>query len=75
LKDFIYITDKAYKKEDLLNMEFQILSALSFDITLPTPLRFLEQFIKSVSQDVALLHYSQFLIELALTDIRMIQYS
>lgn len=44
LKDFVYVTARAYTKEDVLQMEFRILSVLSFDITFPTALRFLERF-------------------------------
>lgn len=42
LKSFVYITDNAYKKEDVLNMERNILETLDYDITYPTPLRFME---------------------------------
>lgn len=42
LKDFVFISDRAYTKQDVLQMEFLMLSTLSFDITFPTPYRFLE---------------------------------
>lgn len=51
LKDFVYITDRAYTKEDVLQMEFQILSVLQFDLTFPTALRFLERFTKVIGED------------------------
>lgn len=51
LKDFIYITDRAYTKNDLLQMEFSILSVLSFDFTFPTAFRFLERYIKLLGDD------------------------
>lgn len=75
LKDFVYITDKAYSKTDLIQMEYHMLSTLSFDITFPTALRFLERFSKLMGDDLAVQYYAQFLIELSLTDIRMLQYS
>lgn len=40
-KDFVYITDKAYTKEEILECEFKILSAINFDVTKPSPYRFL----------------------------------
>jgi hypothetical protein len=55
-------------------MEYNILSTLSFDITFPTALRFLERYLKLIGEDSVLSNYSLFLIEIALTDIRMIQY-
>jgi len=51
LKDFVYITDRAYTKQDVLEMEFLILSTLSFDITFPTSLRFLERYMKLIGED------------------------
>jgi hypothetical protein len=53
-------------------MECQILSTLSFDLTFPTANRFHERFMKIVGEDDGMQHYSMFLIELALVDIRML---
>lgn len=77
VKDFVYITDRAYTKEDVLQMEFLILSALQFDLTFPTALRFFERYLKNLAvgdNDQDLSNLSQFLIELALIDVRMLQY-
>lgn len=74
LKDFVYITDRAYTKEDVLQMEFLILSTLQFDITFPTPLRFLERFMRMLGEDKDVIIFSQFLMELSLIDVRMLQY-
>lgn len=32
VKDFVYITDEAYTKEDVLEMESDILQTLDFDL-------------------------------------------
>jgi hypothetical protein len=53
-------------------MEFLILSALGFDITFPTPHRFLERYMSVFGENEDVLAYSQFLMELALVDVRMI---
>ena len=74
LKDFVYITDRAYTKQDVLSMEFSILNALSFDLTFPTPFRFLEKYSKKLGADEQMTNYASFLLELALVDIRMLQY-
>ena len=47
LKDFVYITDKAYVKKDVLEMEEKMLNSLKFDITFPTQWNFLEIYKKS----------------------------
>ncbi len=39
--DFIYITDRAYSREEILQMESSILVTLEFNITVPTSYRFL----------------------------------
>jgi G2/mitotic-specific cyclin-B, other len=51
VRDFVYITDKAYTKEEILKMEQQILMTLDFNITTPSPYRFLERYNKVVSGD------------------------
>lgn len=51
LKDFVYITDRAYTKEDVLQMEFLILTALSFDLTFPTAFRFLERYMRMLGEE------------------------
>ena len=43
VKDFVFITDKAYMKQQVLTMEYNILSSLSFDLTFPPSFRFLEK--------------------------------
>jgi hypothetical protein len=75
VKDFVYITDRAYSKQDLVQMEYHILSILSFDITFPTTIKFLERFNLCMGNDLQVLYYSQFLIELSLTDYKMLSYS
>ncbi len=58
LKDYVYITDRAYSKQDLVDMEFHILNTLSFEITIPTPLRFLERFNKLVGDDLSVFYFA-----------------
>ena len=42
VKDFVYITDKAYTKHEVLNMENTIMSTLEFNITVATANKYLE---------------------------------
>merc|ERR1719265_600698 len=41
VKDFVYITDKAYTKEEILNMEVSMLTVLEFTINCPTVAHFI----------------------------------
>ncbi|XP_015197333.1 cyclin-A1 isoform X2 [Lepisosteus oculatus] len=43
--EFIYITDEAYTKKQLLRMEHLFLRVLGFDMTVPTTYQFLRQFL------------------------------
>ena len=72
LKDFVFITDRAYTKEDVLQMEQLILWALAFDLSFPTSYRFLERYMRMLGEDPSVMTLSLFLMELSLVDIRMI---
>jgi len=41
IQDFVYITDNAYTKRDILRTEIKVLSALCFDIGRPHSIHFL----------------------------------
>lgn len=74
VKDFVYITDKAYTKEEILAMEQSILSTLEFNITSPSAYRFLERFSKIANADATLFNLARYLIELPLIEYRMLKY-
>jgi hypothetical protein len=75
VKDFVYITDKAYTKEEILKMEQDILRTLDFNITAPSPYRFLERYNKIVNGDNIVFNLARYLIELPLIEYRMLKYS
>jgi len=74
VRDFVYITDKAYSKEEILTMEQSILATLDFNVTTPSPYRFLERFSKIANADVPLFNLARYLIELPLIEYRMLKY-
>jgi hypothetical protein len=43
VRDFVYITDKAYTAEEVLDMEVLILNALQFNFTVPSSLKFIDR--------------------------------
>jgi cyclin B len=75
VRDFVYITDKAYTKEEILAMEQAILATLDFNVTSPSSYRFLERFSKIVKADDPLFNLARYLIELPLIEYRMLKYS
>ena len=46
IQDFVFISDNAYSKKEILKMEFDILKTLEFNVQIVTPYRFLERFTK-----------------------------
>lgn len=74
--DFVYITDNTYTKEDIMSMECSMLSALSFDVAVPTQAHFFDYLLKSnqcnAEEYRALVDY---LLELALVDVRMLKHA
>ena len=45
VSDFVYITDNAYSKDEILKMEERMLKALQYGIHFTSPFRFLERFL------------------------------
>ena len=74
LKDFVYITDNAYVKSEVLEMESKMLGSLNFDITFPTQWSFLQIFRKKLDLDQKTFHYAWFLMELSLINYKMLKF-
>ena len=75
LRDFVYITDKAFSKPEILAMERDILITLDFIITIPSILIFLEILAIKFTfndKDFALAMY---LVEIFLIDFRINRYN
>jgi cyclin B len=49
VRDFVYISDKAYGRDEILGMEKRMLNALAFDLTVPTPFPFLARYRKAAA--------------------------
>ena len=74
LKDFVYITDNAYVKADVLDMESKMLGSLEFDIMVPTQWSFFEIFVKKLHLDQKTLNLAWFLMELSLINYKMLKF-
>ena len=77
ISSFVYITDNAYNKDDILNYEIKILGDLEYDLTYPTPLRFLEIVAIKLgfSNDKVFLNKMMYLIELCLCKLFFYNYT
>jgi cyclin B len=78
VRDFVFISDKAYSSEEILRMEGAMLGVLNFNVTAPSPYVFLKRFVKvagflqpTESREERLCSY---LVELTLQEYRMLKY-
>ena len=77
VRDFVYITDKAYTKEQILAMEAQMLNNLDFHITVPTAYVFLNRFLKVCGETDAAAKVnllSSYFVERALQEYKSLAY-
>ena len=74
VKDYIYLTDNTYTRQQILQTEQSILFSLQFDIQQTSSYRFLERYSKIAKADSVTFYLAQYLLELALLDSKMNQY-
>ncbi|CAK9858325.1 unnamed protein product [Sphagnum jensenii] len=72
--DFIFISDNAYSREQILNMEKSMLNTLQFNLTVPTPYVFVARCLKAAAADKELEMVSWYLVELCLTEYSMVKF-
>jgi len=72
--DWALITKNACTKDDILVMEWTMLSALSFHTVLPTAPNFFDFFEKGNQCNAVHLEVARYLLELALLDLRSLQH-
>lgn len=75
VKDFVYITDNAYTKEEILTMEKKMLTTLDFDIQITSSFRFLERYTKIAKADSLVFNLARYLMELSFTNYKMLRFS
>lgn len=75
VNDYEYITDNAYTKEDILNMECQMLTTLNFQIVVPTAAHFMDRLQRINDCDESHSEFVHYLSELALLEIRMMRFT
>jgi len=74
IKDWVYITDGAYTKDDVFMMENHMLTTLSFKIAVPTAAHFFDHLVVANGCDSVHRSCTQYLLELGLLQSRMLQY-
>jgi len=76
LKDLLSISENKFTKAEVLTMETEILTALDFNFTLPSSLRFLERFRKlsNTASDDQIFYFAQYISEISLLDASLLKY-
>lgn len=68
------ITDRAYTKLDVLDMEAEIVNFLNFEITIPSSLKLLGKLHRVMMADQIIYFLSCYILELALVDYKFVKY-
>jgi len=74
VRDFVNITDKAYSKQTILDMEVSILKTLDFKVVTVSPFAFLQRFLGVMKYGKTHRYLAQYILELTLVDYRMLKY-
>lgn len=75
VRDFVYITDNAYTKEEILEMERKMFQTLDFNIQITSSFRFLERYCKIANVEPLIFNLSRYLIELSLLNCKMLRFT
>ena len=74
IEDFIYITDNAYVKKDVIDMERDILDVLNFDLIFPSPIKFYEYLALNFDFDKKKFLMGKYLMESFMVDLNWVKY-
>lgn len=68
IDDFIFVSDNAYDRKELIKMEIDILKTVRFDIGVPLSYTFLRRYSKCIRADMKFLTLARYILELCLQD-------
>ncbi|KAH7567031.1 hypothetical protein ACOSP7_011272 [Xanthoceras sorbifolium] len=74
VEDLILISDKAYSRREVLDMEKLMTNTLQFNLCVPTPYVFMRRFLKASQADKKLELLSFFMIELCLVEYETLKF-
>ena len=74
IEDFIYITDNAYVKQDVFDMENDILDVINFNLLFPSPIKFYEYLALKFDFDKKRFLMGKYLMESFLVDLNSVKY-
>ena len=74
VRDLVYVTDKAYTRQQILKMESAVVNTFKFKLTVPTHYKFLVRFIKAAQCDTRTKLIAYYFCEKTLTEYSMLKY-
>ncbi|KAK8522280.1 hypothetical protein V6N12_055997 [Hibiscus sabdariffa] len=74
VEDFVLISDKAYTRKDVLDMEKLMVNTLQFNMSVPTPYVFMRRFLKAAHSEKKLDFLSFFLVELCMVEYETLKF-
>ncbi|KAJ6986189.1 G2/mitotic-specific cyclin-2-like [Populus alba x Populus x berolinensis] len=74
VEDFVLISDNAYTRIEVLDMEKLMVNTLQFKMSVPTPYMFMKRFLKAALSDKKLELLSFFIIEVCLVEYEMLRF-
>lgn len=72
IQDFVYMTDNAYDKAQIIEMEGKMLNTLEYNLGNPLPTTFLQRYSRAVDGDAATNAIATYAMELTLSNYKMI---
>ncbi len=74
VKEFVAVCDNAYTKEDILEMEARIITALEFDLTHTSSLTFLRHLQVKLNMEPKAFMFARYILENSLFDLMSLKY-
>jgi cyclin B len=74
LRDLVYITDRAYTKQEIVEMENEVIRALQWNMTVPTIHSFLCRFLKAAHADRQMVQVACYVCERSLQEYGLNKY-
>lgn len=75
LKEFVHVTDRAYTRDELLDLEGKIISALKFKFTVPSSLFFFERFGRIAKLSEKGMMMGRFILESGLINLKIMRHN
>lgn len=75
LRDLVYICDRAYSKDEILDMETKILARLDYRVRAPTPHTFLSRYLKAAHCDERMICLANLVVDAALLSYDLLHYT